>query len=199
MTKKFKKEKKLQLQNQDIVFEFFSRIHQLDLEGIDRYVNKILDKREGLIREVKRELAKAKTLPELLELFKKLRQAKTYYILVTYVFPECFSQHILELNLQVLNISLFDFITAVDRRQIKKIQPQNNRDLFNHLVKFYKLIKKWKQKAYKDKKFLKEVHYSDFYELYDELLSKIKQKLLLKQDEDILFQILKRIRKMKLL
>jgi len=66
MAKKFKKEKKLQLQNQDMVFEFFSRIHQLDLEGINRYVNKILDKREGLIREVKRELAKAKTLPELL-------------------------------------------------------------------------------------------------------------------------------------
>ena len=189
--------KKLQLKNKELIFEFFNKIHQLNLAGVDDCIYKILQEREKLIREVKDELPKAKTLTELLRLFKKLRQAKTYYILVTYVFPECFGQHILELNLQILNISLFDFVAAIDKKQIKKIQPKNNRALFNHLVKFYKLIKKWKLKAYKDKKFRQEVHYSDFYELYEEIIGKIKQKIPLKQNEDILFQILKKIEKMK--
>lgn len=180
------------MKNQDLIFEFFSRIHQMDLKGIDDSIYKILQEREKLIREVKIELAKAKRLNKLLELFKKLRQAKTYYILVAYVFPECFGQHILELNLQILNISLFDFVVAVDKNQIKKIQPKNNQALFNHLVKFYRLIKKWKLKAYKDKKFRQEVHYSDFYELYEEVVDKIKQKMLLKEKEDILFQILRK-------
>ena len=70
-------------------------------------------------------------------------------------------------------------------------RPKKQIELFDHLVEFYKLIKKWKNKSYISEEFKEKVHYTDFYELHDELMRKIKTKIKLKEDEDKLYQILR--------
>lgn len=179
----------------DLFLELLSNTHSLNIKRIDKNIQLILKERARLIKEVKTQLPRAKTLAQFLKLFKKLRLAKTYYNFCYVVFAELFATHILELNLQTFKISLFDFLQAIDSNNIKTIRPKRDAELFDHLVKFYKLIKKWKNKAYVDKEFREKVHYGGFYELYDELIEKIKSKIKLKKGEDELFQILKIINK----
>lgn len=181
----------------DLILELLSNTHSLNIKKIDQNIQSILSKRKRLINEVRDQLPKTEDSMKLLELFKKLRLAKTYYIIVTYVFAESFGTHVLDLNLQDLKISLSDFLQAVDSNSVNNIRPPKNTDFFDHLVEFYKLIKKWKNKAYFDEEFKEKVHYGDFYNLYDELIRKIKSKIKLKKDEDELFQILKIINEEK--
>lgn len=173
-----------------LILELLSNTHSLNLQGIEQNLQSIIKEREQLLSDVRTKLPKAKTKKELLELFKKLRLAKTYYIVITYVFAESFGTHILGLNLSAINISLFDFLQAVDSNKVDTIRPKTQTEFFDHLVEFYKLIKKWKNKAYTDSEFKEKVHYADFYELHDELIRKIKSKIKLKDGEDELFQIL---------
>ncbi len=175
----------------DLILELLSNAHSLDIKKIDQNIHSIIKERERLLSDVRTQLPKAQNIDELLELFKKLRLAKTYYIIITYVFAESFGTHILELNLSVIKIPLLDFLQAVDSNNIEAIRPKKQTEFFDHLVGFYKLIKKWKNKAYNDPELKEEVHYADFYELHDELIRKIKSKIKLKKNEDELFQVLR--------